>query len=45
MVADLSILDSLGKGYGAFGGCGMAAGKVEILLVVSGHDVDTSAET
>jgi hypothetical protein len=32
------------KSYGAFGRWGMAAGKVEVLLVVSGPDVDRSAE-
>ena len=30
--------------YGAFGGWEMAAGKVEVLLVVSGLDVDRSEE-
>ena len=36
MVADVSIMDSLGKSYRAFGEWGMVAGKVEVLLVVSG---------
>ena len=33
-----------GKRYGAFGEWKMTAGKVEILLVVSGLEVDRSAE-
>ena len=37
MIADVPNADSLGKRYGTFGGWGMAAGKVEVLLVVSGH--------
>jgi hypothetical protein len=44
MVADAPTKNSLGKGNGAFGGWEMAAGKVEILLKVSGLDVDRSAE-
>ena len=34
MVLDAPTIDSLGKRYGAFGGLGMAAGNVEVLLVV-----------
>ena len=41
MVADAPIIDSLGS----FGGWGMAAGKVEVLLVISGLDMDRSMET
>ena len=32
--------DGLGKRYGMFSGWGMAAGKVEVLLVIGGFDVD-----
>ena len=32
------------KGIGTFSGWGMAAGKVEVLLVVGGFDVDGGAE-
>ena len=35
VVADKPTTDSLGKRYEAFGGWGMAPGKVEILLAVS----------
>ena len=38
------ITDGLGKRYGTFSGWGMAAGKVEVLLVVGGFDVDGGAE-
>jgi len=34
----------LGKRYGTFSGWGIAAGKVEVLLVVGGFDVDGGAE-
>jgi hypothetical protein len=40
VVIDMPTMDSLGKRFGAFGGWGMAAGKV----VISGLDVDRSAE-
>ena len=33
-----------GKRYGTFSGWGMAAGKVEVLLVVGGFDADGGAE-
>ena len=36
MAADVPTMDSLGKRYEAFGGWGMVADKVEVLLVVSG---------
>ena len=42
MVADISTTDILVKMYGAFGRWGMAAGKMEVLLVVSGLDIDRS---
>ena len=44
VVADVSTTNSLGKRYGAIGGWGMVTGKVEVLLVVSGFDVDRNAE-
>ena len=44
MVANMLSTNSLGKRYRAFGEWGMAAGKVEILLVASGLDVDRSSE-
>ena len=44
MVADVPTMDGLGKRYGTFSGWGMAAGKVEVLLVVGGFDVDRGAE-
>ena len=44
MVADAPTTDGLEKRYGTFSGWGMAAGKVEILLVVGGFDVDGGAE-
>ena len=34
VVADAPTTNDLGKRYGTFSGCGMAAGKVEVLLVV-----------
>ena len=40
VVADAPTTDGLGKRYGMFSGWGMAAGKVEVLLVVGGFDVD-----
>ena len=43
-VADMSTTDGLGKRYGTFSGWGMAAGKVEVLLVVGGFEVDGDAE-
>ena len=36
--------DSLGERYGTFSGWGMPAGKVELLLVVGGFDMDGGAE-
>ena len=39
MLADAPTADSQGKIYGDFGGWGMAARKVEVLLVLSGRDV------
>ena len=44
MVAYAPTTDGLGKRYGTFSGGGMAAGKVEVLLVVGGFDVDGGAE-
>jgi len=44
VVADAPTTDGLGKRYGTFSGWGMAAGKVEVLLVVGGFDVDGGAE-
>ena len=44
MAADDPTTDGLGKRYGMFSGWGMAAGKVEVLLVVGGFDVDGGAE-
>ena len=44
VVANALTMDGLGKSYGTFGGWGMAAGKVEVLLVVGGFDVDGGAE-
>ena len=44
VVANVPTTDGLGKRYGAFGGRGMAARKVEILLVVHRLDVDRGAE-
>ena len=44
MFGDAPTMDSLGKKYGTFDGWGMSAGEVEVLLVVSGLDVDRSAK-
>ena len=44
LVADVPTMDGLGKRYGMFSGWGMTAGRVEVLLVVSGFDVDRGAE-
>ena len=44
MVADAPIRDSLGERYGTFAGWVMAAGKVEVLLVFNGLDVERSVE-
>ena len=44
MVADAPTMESLRKRYGAVGGWGITAGKVEILLGVSGLDLDRSEE-
>ena len=44
MVADVPTTDSLRKRCGEFGGWEMAAGKVEVLLVVSGVDVDRNSD-
>ena len=44
VVADTPTTDGLGKRYRTFSGWGMAAGKVEVLLVVGGFDVDGCAE-
>ena len=44
VVANVPTMDGLGKKYGTFSGWGMAAGKVEVLLVVGGFDVDGCAE-
>jgi hypothetical protein len=44
MVADVPTMDSLRERYGTYDGWGMAAGKVEVLVVVSGLDVGRSAE-
>jgi hypothetical protein len=44
VVADAPTMDGLGKRYGMFSGWGMAAGKVEVLLVVGEFDVDGGAE-
>ena len=44
MVANVPTMDSLGRRYGAFSGWGMAAGKVEVLLVINGFDVDRHVE-
>ena len=44
VVAEASTTDGLGKRYGTFSGWGIAAGKVEVLLVVGGFDVDGGAE-
>ena len=43
MVADAPTMDGLGKRYGMFSEWGMTAGKVKVLLVVGGFDVDGGA--
>ena len=45
MVANVPTMDGLGTGYGVFDEWGMAAGKVEVLLVDCRFDVDRGAET
>ena len=42
--ADAPTTDGFRKMCGTFSGWGMAAGKVEVLLVVGGFDVDGGAE-
>ena len=44
VVANVPIMDGLGERYRTFSGWVMAAGKVEVLLVVGGIDVDGGAE-
>ena len=44
VVANVPTTDGLGKRYGTFSGWGMAAGKVEVLLVVGGFDVDRGSK-
>ena len=44
VVPDSPTTDGLVKRYGTFIGWGMTAGKVEVLLVVGGFDVDGGAE-
>ena len=44
VVANPPTTDGLGKRYKTFSGWGMAAGKVEVLLVVGGFDVDGGVE-
>ena len=44
VVANAHTTDGLGKRYGTFGGWGMLAGKVEVLLVVRRFDVNRGAE-
>ena len=44
VTADTLHPDGQREGDGAFGGWGMVAGKVEVLLVVSGLDVNRSVE-
>ena len=44
VVANVPTTDGLGKMYGTFSGLGMAIGKVEVLLVVGGFDVDGGVE-
>ena len=44
VAADAPTTDGLGKRYGTFSGWWLAAGKVEVLLVVGGFDVDGGAE-
>jgi hypothetical protein len=45
VVVNAPTTDGLGKRYGTFSGWGMAAGKVEVLLVVGEFDVDRGAES
>ena len=42
--ADAPTMDGLEKRYGTFSGWGMPVGKVEVLLVVGGFDVDRGVE-
>ena len=44
MVVEVSVINNLGKRYGAFNTWGLAAGEVGVLLVVDGLDVDRGAE-
>ena len=44
MVANAPTKDGLGERYRMFSGWGVAAGKVEVLLVIGGLDVDGGAE-
>ena len=44
VVANAPTTDSLGERYRTFSGLRMAAGKVEVLLVVGGFDMDRGAE-
>ena len=44
VVANAPTTDGLGERYRTFCGWGMTAGKVEVLLVVGGFDVDRGAE-
>ena len=44
VVANTPTKDGLGNSFRTFSGWGMAAGKVEVLLVVGGFDVDGGAE-
>ena len=44
VAADAPTTDGLGERYGTFIGWGMAAGKVEVLLVVGGFDLGGGAE-
>ena len=45
VVENAPTTDDLGKRYRVFGGWGMVAGKVEVLLVVSRFDVDRGADS
>ena len=40
VVANVPTTDTFGERYRTFSGWGMVAGKVEVLLVVGGFDVD-----
>ena len=44
VVANAPTTDSLGERYRTFNGWGMAAGKVEVLLVVGAFDADGGTE-